>query len=49
MKKTRYIPYGYTMQNGATVVEHSEAEVIRRIFEFYINGNSLKDIADELI
>ena len=25
MKKTRYIPYGYTMQNGATVVEHSEA------------------------
>ena len=46
MKKTRYIPYGYTMQNGATVVEHSEAEVIRRIFESYINGNSLKDIAD---
>ncbi len=48
MKKTRYIPYGYTMQNGTTVVEHSEAEVIRRIFESYINGNSLKDIADEL-
>ena len=33
MKKTRYIPYGYTVQNGTTVVEHSEAEVIRRIFE----------------
>lgn len=48
MKKTRYIPYGYTMQNGTTVVEHSEAEVIRRIFESYINGNSFKDIADEL-
>ena len=48
MKKTRYIPYGYTVQNGTTVVEHSEAEVIRRIFESYINGNSLKDIADEL-
>lgn len=48
MKKTRYIPYGYTVRNGHTVVEKTEAEVIRRIFEEYIKGSSLKDLASEL-
>lgn len=48
MKKTRYIPYGYTVKDGKTVIEHEEAQVIRKIFESYISGNSLKDIADEL-
>lgn len=48
MKKTRYIPYGYTVKDGKTVIEHEEARVIRKIFESYIGGNSLKDIADEL-
>lgn len=48
MKKTRYIPYGYTMRNGRTIVEHGEADIIRYIFEEYIKGASLKDLADEL-
>lgn len=48
MKKTRCIPYGYTIRNGKTIVEHSEAEVIRSIFEEYIAGASLKEIADNL-
>ncbi len=48
MKKTRYIPYGYTVKDGKTVIEHEEARVIRKIFESYISGNSLKEIADEL-
>ncbi len=48
MKKNRYIPYGYSVRNGHTVIEHNEAEVIRRIFSSYINGASLQEIADLL-
>ena len=48
MKKTRYIPYGYTVRGGRTVIDHDEAEIIRRIFEEYINGASLRDLADHL-
>lgn len=48
MKKNRFIPYGYTMRNGRTVIDHGEAEVIRKIFEHYIEGASLKEIAEEL-
>ena len=48
MKKTRFIPYGYTIRNGRTVIEHTEAEIIRYIFEEYIKGSSLKELAEEL-
>ena len=48
MKKIRYIPYGYTIRNGRTVIEHGEADVIREIFDAYISGASLKAIAEEL-
>lgn len=48
MKKTRFIPYGYTMRNGRTAISGEEAEVIREIFKSYLNGASLKAIADEL-
>jgi ferredoxin-like protein FixX len=48
MKKIRYIPYGYTIRNGRTVIEHTEADVIREIFDAYIAGASLKAIAEEL-
>jgi len=48
MKKIRYIPYGYTIRDGNTVIHHGEAEVIRKIFEAYIKGSSLKEIAEEL-
>ncbi|MDD3227827.1 MAG: recombinase family protein [Oscillospiraceae bacterium] len=48
MKKIRYIPYGYTIRNGNTIIEHKEADVIREIFEAYIQGASLKAIAEEL-
>ena len=48
MKKSRFIPYGYTVKNGRTVVEHTEATVIREIFEQYISGASLKEIAESL-
>ena len=48
MKKIRYIPYGYTIRDGTTVVHPEEADVIRMIFEHYIRGASLKEIAEEL-
>lgn len=48
MKKTRYIPYGYTIRDGRTVIEHNEADIIRYIFDEYIKGASLKELADEL-
>lgn len=48
MKKTRFIPYGYTIREGRTVIEYTEAEIIREIFEEYIKGASLKDIAESL-
>ena len=48
MKKIRYIPYGYTIQNGRTVISTEEAEVIRDIFKAYLDGASLKAIAEDL-
>lgn len=48
MLKNRYIPYGYTMENGDIVIEQSEAKTIRYIFETYIAGATLKDIAVRL-
>lgn len=48
MKKIWYIPYGYTMRNGRTVISNEEAEVIREIFKACLGGASLKAIAEEL-
>lgn len=48
MLKNRYIPYGYTMENGDIVIQQNEAKTIRYIFETYIAGATLKDIADRL-
>lgn len=48
MKQNRFIPYGYTVRDGRTVIEHTEADIIKEIFEEYIKGASLKDIADNL-
>jgi len=48
MKKIRFIPYGYTLRNGRTIIERGEADVIREIFDAYIGGASLKCIAEQL-
>lgn len=48
MLKNRSIPFGYTVRDGRTIIAHSEADIIREIFDSYIHGTSLKDIADEL-
>jgi len=48
MSKLRYIPYGYTVRNGRTVIDRKEAEIVREIFESYIEGATLESIADKL-
>ena len=48
MKKIRYLPFGYTISNGHTVVEQQEADIVRNIFKAYIQGASLKEIAEDL-
>ena len=41
-------PYGYRYARGTLVVVESEAEVVRRIFDLYLAGNSMEDIAVSL-
>ena len=48
MKKNRFIPYGYTVRDGHTVIEHREADIVKEIFLEYITGASLQNIADAL-
>ena len=48
MKKTRYIPFGYIVRDGRTVISNQEAQIIQEIFKAYLNGASLKDIAENL-
>ena len=48
MKKIRYLPFGYTIRNGHTVIDQQEAETVRGIFTAYIHGASLKEIAEDL-
>ncbi|MCM1166287.1 MAG: recombinase family protein [Lachnospiraceae bacterium] len=48
MLKNRSIPFGYCMVNGKFAVNESEAEAVRKIFEDYISGKSLKTIAAEM-
>lgn len=48
MKKTRYTPFGYVMENGKIVINEEEAQVVRQIFVDYIKGSSFKLLSDEL-
>ena len=44
-----YTPIGYNYENGKLVVNPYEAEQVRKIFEWFIAGESLIGIADKLI
>lgn len=48
MAKNRYLPYGYKIENGKTIIELREAEIIRRIYRAYAEGLSYKKIAEQL-
>jgi DNA invertase Pin-like site-specific DNA recombinase len=41
-------PYGYRLVNGDLIVHEQEARVVRRIFQSYIAGKGMLEIADEL-
>ena len=45
MAKNRVIPFGYCMKNGKITVDFTESKVVVRIFEEYLNGGSLLQIA----
>ena len=41
-----YIPYGFVQKQNGIFVEPEQAEVVRTIFQRYLNGDSLGGIAD---
>ncbi|MEG2687320.1 MAG: recombinase family protein [Christensenellaceae bacterium] len=45
MRQNRYMPFGFSMQNGERILHETEAEAVRKIFELYISGLSLQEIA----
>ena len=45
MPKNRIIPFGYCMRNGEITVDFNESKAVARIFEEYLNGSSLQQIA----
>ena len=38
-----HTPYGYRIENGAAVINDQEADCVRRIFDNYISGMSLRE------
>lgn len=48
MKKNRYLPFGYHIQNGSLCIHESEAAVVRQVFEDYQAGISYRRIAEQL-
>lgn len=46
--KNRRFPYGYEMQNGVIVIHLKEANIVKQIFNQYLNGKNLKNIAERL-
>lgn len=48
MKKNRYLPFGYHIQNGTLCIHEAEAAVVRKVFEDYQAGMSYRRIAENL-
>lgn len=46
--KNRNIPFGYCYDNGTVCIHTAEEKILNRIFEWYINGSSLLQIAKKL-
>ena len=40
-----HTPYGYRIENGTAVINEAEAECVKRIFNNYISGMSLREAA----
>ena len=48
MKKNRTIPFGYEMKNGEIQPDLIESRAVQTIFERYLQGHSLADIAQRM-
>jgi len=48
MKKNRYLPFGYHIQNGALCIHEAEAAAVWQVFEDYQAGMSYRQIAESL-
>lgn len=48
MKKNRYLPFGYHIQNGVLCIHEAEAAVVWQVFEDYQAGMSYRRIAEQL-
>lgn len=48
MKKNRYLPFGYHIQNGRLCIHEAEAAVVRQVFADYQAGMSYLRIAEQL-
>ena len=46
--KNRYIPFGYQIQNGDSVITPEQAATVQHIFYAYTEGQSFKEIAEYL-
>ena len=44
--RKRYLPFGYQIEQGEIAIESKESNAVRFIFEEYLAGKSLKEIAD---
>ena len=43
----RQIPIGYRIENGRAVIDENEAEVIRSVFRYYLEGMTLTGISEK--
>ncbi len=48
MKKNRYLPFGYHIQNGTLSIHETESAVVRQVFDDYQAGTSYRRIAEQL-
>ena len=46
VKKSRYFPFGYSMDEGKIVILPQESELLQKLFSHYLNGASLQQLAD---
>lgn len=46
--RNRLLPLGYRTENGKTVIDKREAEIVKSIFNEYCNGKSLKALVNSL-
>jgi len=48
MCKNRNITFGYAIENGNIIINPTESEIVKTIFNRYINGESFKQIAESM-